>query len=970
MRNTTSSGTLGSLLEIEDLVRWAKETKQPIISLVNQTMHDHLTFIQKCIKEGIVPVVGLELTVAWGESVTSRFALQGELGWPLIVCATNAAGYTNLIALSTYGCTHGKTGTQPVVDWPTIKNHSGGLVAFYSPLPTQMQTAMQRQPAIISPEKRLAEGTLEVVGPLPPRTVYLRPKEDHETYLYLNRIINNDDTWSELEKPMPQPFDWQRSVPGDWINTDYGIGKNTNFTPSFGKTNDDFVALCYSELSKRGLMNERHIARLEYELTTILKFGYVDYFFIVSDLIDYARTHCGGYFSAGRGSVGSSLVAYLLGITRVDPIAIAGFGVELPFDRFLNSGRKTMPDIDMDFLPEDRAAVIAYLGAKYGQEAVSHISTVLTLGAKAAVRDLARVSGKLTPEIENAIKQFPDDQHLTLDMVFDSHIYEASKEVKDFEWLMRIARKLEGKTKGYGVHASGIAVSAVPMSGIVPMYLLNDRQLTQYGQDALESIGIVKFDVLGLRTLQSIKDALVKIKDTDGYDINLDLLPIDDPEIYQFINNTDMVGVFQWDTYNYRRVVSDVKPTNFQQLVDLNTLGRSAALLSGLTEKYINRKNGMLVEPLHSRLAGLMLDTYELPLYQEQMMSLFAKLANYTMSEADDVRKAIGKKIPEVMQQQKGKFAAGCIANGLTQEEVDEIWAIIDKFSKYTWNYGHAVAYTKICYETAYLACYYPAAWYCALIDNADSSQEVGRYQAEMLKRGVKVLPVDINKSGIRHQVLPGNSVLSGFSGLRYVSDETAQKLLDIRKAGPFVSVNDFFARVPAKLLNKTAVRSLYCAGAFDSLVGDDAAILEQRIGDPTLRDLRLNQYNRCGKVVVDPLTLVEGFYHNDLSQLTSMPQVVLLRYVVDCRVIFTKKGNKRMAFVTFEGAGVRNELVYPPDKFTKVDTLTKGSLYEFVCEYGYNGPIIVRSKLLHPIEATDSKKTKAKKEPEEQNAN
>jgi len=964
MRNTTSPGTLGSLLEVDDLIRWAKETKQPILSLVNKTMHDHLHFIQKCAKSGITPVVGLELLVSWDDSVATKFAVQGELGWPLVVLATNHVGYKNLIALSTYGCTTGKVDIQSVVDWPTIRKYKDGLVAFYSPIPPQLQVAITRQPNIAHPDKKVSDGTLQVLGPLPQRVVYLNPKEDHETYLYLNRIILNDDTWSELEKPSPQPFDWSALATVNWASVDYGIGKNTNFTPSFHKTDEDFVSLCYAELDKRGLMDERHIARLEYELSTILKFGYVDYFFIVSDLIAYARSNCGGYFSAGRGSVGSSLVAYLLGITRVDPIAIAGFGVELPFDRFLNSGRKTMPDIDMDFLPQDRAAVIAYLGAKYGHESVSHISTVLTLGAKAAIRDLARVSGKLTPEVEAAIKLFPDDQHLTLDMVMDSHVYDAIKDVKDFDWLLGVARKLEGKTKGYGVHASGIAVSAVPMVDVVPMYLLNDRQLTQYGQDSLESIGIVKFDVLGLRTLQSIKDALVKIKESEGYEINLDTIPIDDPSIYEFINNTDMVGLFQWDTYNYRRVVADVKPHNFQQLVDLNTLGRSAALLSGLTDKYIARKNGAPSEPLHNRLAGMMLDTHELPLYQEQMMSLFVKLANYSMSEADDVRKAIGKKIPEVMEQQKGKFAAGCIANGLTQDEVDEIWAIIDKFSKYTWNYGHAVAYTKICYETAYLACHHPAAWYCALIDNAESSQEVGRYQAEMLKRGVSVLPVDINKSELRHKVLSSKSVLSGFSGLRYISDETAQKLLDIRRNAKFESVEDFLSRVPAKIINKTALKSLYCAGAFRSLIGaemnqNDYSVLTKRIGEPTLVDLQLNQYNRCGRVVVDPIDLIDGFYHKSLSELKTMQQVVLLRYVVDCRVIYTKKGNRRMAFVTFEGAGVRDELVYPPDKFINVETLTKGSLYEFTCEWGYKGPIIVRSKLLHPIPVTDSKENK-----------
>lgn len=938
---TTSAGTLGSVVSVDELVAYGVANKFKTLSLVNKTMHDTLTFIQKCKKAGIQPVVGLDLTVGWGESVATKKRIANKLGWRLVVLAVTPVGYRNLVALSSYGCTVGIYESQPLVDWAFFAQHNQGLIAFTAGEASSPEEAEAR--------RIFMNNQIHVASDMP--VYYLNP-EDYDTYLYLNRIVLNDNGWNAPPVETSTADLEEILTKFGVVSVDYEIGKNQNFMPSFGVSDTEFMKRCYDELARRGIMDDKHIARLEYELGTIVKFGYIDYFCIVADLIDYARQRCGGYFSAGRGSVGSSLVAFLLGITRVDPIAIVGFGVELPFDRFLNSGRKTMPDIDMDFLPDDRAKIVSYLAMKYGEESVGHITTIMTLGAKAAIRDLARVSGKLTPQIEAIIRAFPDDQHLTLDMIKDSSIYTSNMAVPDFTWLMEIALKLEGKAKGYGVHASGIAVSAVPMKEAVPMYKLNNRIITQFDQDQLEAIGIVKFDVLGVRTLQVIKDCLLKIRDARGLKLDLDVIPIDDPDVYEFINKTQMIGVFQWDTFNYRKVVEDVQPRNFKELVDLNTLGRSAALLSGLTEKYIERKFGrQIIEPLHPRLATLMLETYELPLYQEQIMTLFVKLAGYSMAEADDVRKAIGKKIPELMQEQKKKFADRATANGLTAKEVDDIWAMIDKFSKYTWNYGHAVAYTKICYETAYLACHYPAEYYCALIDNAKSTDVIGLYQAEMLKRGVKILPVDINKSHLTHIVTNG-VVLSGFSGLKYISDTTAEKLLEIRGKGLFKSVDDFMARVPKTLINKTAMKSLVCAGAFDCF---DMSLLENTLGD--LKKLRMNQYNVSGRVTTDPLDLVEGFYHRDVAQLLHMPEVCLLRYVVECREIYTRKGNRQMAFVSLETAGQRDSAAIPPDQWKKVGPVKVGSLYEVKMEYGYSGPIVTDMKLLWPL-AEEAKET------------
>lgn len=689
--------------------------------------------------------------------------------------------------------------------------------------------------------------------------------------------------------------------------------------------------MVYNLIDGRGFSQE-YLDRLEYELNVIHKFGYDEYFLLVHDIIRHTNENLSGYLSAGRGSVGGSLVAYVLGITRVDPIKPDGFDMQIPFDRFINSGRKTMPDIDMDFLPEDRPYIIEYLRYKYGNDRVMHIATVGTLGARAACREVARITGKLTPDIEAIIKSFPNDQSLTLSLVEDSDIYRDSSD--EFKAIFQIAKKLEGVPRSVGVHASGIAVAAKPFTDLcVPLmkHPTSGKVITQYTQPDLEYLGIIKLDILGLNTLKNIK-ATIDLLDGRFTMDQLHNVGIDDVKTYGLVASGLTAGVFQWDTYNYKKLIDKLEPSTYKEFVDLNTLGRSAALLSGLTDKYLEAKQNGFYAPLHDKLTGLMESTYGLPLYQEQIMGVFVALAGYTMQEADDVRKAIGKKIPELMAKHKQMFADRTMANGLTKDDVDVIWSIIDKFSKYTWNIGHALAYTRICYETAYLAANYPVYYYSACAVNAHDAAETQLYISVMRKAGVKVISADINTSGADFKIVDDRTIILGLAGIKKIGDKSLEKLISSRPKGGYYDWKHFLQLTKSSGINKTIIKSLFAAGAFTSFnaQGEIAAYLGM-----SEDDTMLNQYSISGRISYDVSSIIGvppiSSFRPDLNKYDCYA------YLIDHRVIYTKK-HEKMAFVTLEDHRGRYEGVIFPKGYadiTAYDQLHNGGLYVFNLSFG-----------------------------------
>lgn len=951
-RYQTSAGSLKSLLLIDDII----EMSDDVVFITNPYMFDFIDNYNKTKTAGKKFVFGLDVNVAYGKVDLLRI-VDGKpySGYTLVVL--NQIGYKNLVKLSTFSYREGMYQV-PRVDWDTISKYNDGLACVINSYNSSVAINFNRNNlAGVDSEIKIIKSIFGnrlffdkidnydiidmsqylndkyQIQSINSRICLYKSVDDYEAFKYLVSI-NDGIALADVESVAPNVF-FAKDVPQSSFGMfgllslieDYNLDKIEIKIPPHNITDDEFKSMLRLKLSNKNIDDAVHNDRLDYELKTIIGFGYKDYFLIVEDLIKYCNDKLSGYFSAGRGSVGGCLVAYLLGITRIDPVKPVGFSMQIPFDRFLNSGRKVMPDIDMDFMPKDRASIIEYLQLKYGQDSVKYMTTQVTYGSRSSIREVCRVSGWLNDEMERIIKSFPSDQHLDLSMVKSSDIYTSHIDNKNFVKAFEIAEKLEGLPRSLGIHASGISLASYNMDDMIPFIVHNSgKEATQYDQEQLDYMGVIKLDVLGVNALQIIKDTVGLIhpdqKNWDHIDW-LNSIPLDDKSVFTYINKGDISGVFQWDTHSYKTVIKLINPTNFQQLVDLNTLGRSAALLSGLTQKYADRKDGKeLIEPLHPKLKGLMKDTYELPLYQEQIMLIFTSLVGYSSSEADDVRKAIGKKIPQLMEKQKKIFYDRCAINGIDAKDAEEIWFVIDKFSKYTWNLGHAVAYTKLCYETAYLSCHYPAEYYCTFINRASTSEDVNHFISALKKRGIKILPVNINESAAEYTVCNGQ-VMSGLSGTKFVGEKTIAELMKLRGTG-FKSLDEI-RKIPKTLLNKRSVISLLSCGAFDDFTKNGFDDFKRVFGfeDEEIRDALINQIKYSGKINRVPYHLFEEKYDTIVDLIHGKSNVLILGYIIKLKEIYTKSGQK-MAFILVGDDDGDHEMTVFPSTWEKYESVVK----------------------------------------------
>jgi len=876
---TAQGSILKSIITIDDLLAQHKEGDYCLIC--DDTMMSSLQFYRKAKAKGIKPIIGLELEVKLqGEGLESEW---------FFVFAKNNVGFQILVDLQ-----------------------ESLLVLF------EMITSPNL--LSISSTNALSNGNISL------EPVRYLTTDDRQGFQIIKQL-------NEVDVSEGQAYEGQALI--DEFTSqfeDYQLDSQKVSIPPTGFTEEDFKYVVTSRFEALNFhQNQKYVDRFNYELKVITEFGYTEYFMLVYDLIRHCNENLSGYYSAGRGSVGGSLIAYLLGITRINPVEPDGFNIPIPFDRFINSGRKTMPDIDMDFLPQDREYIIEYLRFKYGNERVMNIATINTLGARAAIREVARITGRLTPQIDGIIKSFPHDQSLNLQMIRDSDIYDKNKDNQDFVDLFEQAEKFEGIPRNIGVHASGIALASKPFIELgIPTFIHPNsrKRVTQYEQEDLDYLGVIKLDVLGLNTLQNIKGALDIIPNFTFEDLKK--IPIDSSEVYDLINSGDTAGIFQWDTYNYKKVISQLRPKTFKDLVDLNTLGRSAALLSGLTESYIKRRNGQEdVVPIHPKLKGIMSETYELPLYQEQIMYVFTTLANYSMAEADDVRKAMGKKLPELLLQQKVKFSDRAQANGITIEDVERIWAIIDKFSKYTWNLGHAMAYTRICYETAYLAAFYPVYYYSSCALGAGDSAETQNFISQMKKREVNVIKAHILQSNIENTILDASNIRLGLAGIKKVGKGALEKIGSEMAKQKFISFQDFVKRTKSPSVNRSTIKALLCAGAFDDVWDLQEIKAYLGITDDEYKNLRLNQYSLSGRIAINPQELIECQRFKDLRD---TDYVNVGCYIVDMKEIYTKAKHEKMCFLTVEDFFGRYEITIFPKNYKEIiDINQQLSIGEFV---------------------------------------
>ncbi|MEJ5301471.1 MAG: DNA polymerase III subunit alpha [Thermodesulforhabdaceae bacterium] len=557
--------------------------------------------------------------------------------------------------------------------------------------------------------------------------------------------------------------------------------------------------------------------RLEKEIAVIKKTGFASYFLVVADFISYSKSQ-GIPVGPGRGSAAGSLAAYAMGITDIDPIEHG-----LLFERFLNEERVSMPDIDVDFCQRRREEVLKYVTEKYGADRVAHITTFGTMQAKQVVRDVGRALGVPYSEVDKIAKLIPDSLGMTLQRAFElePRLEELRMQNPQYRELFDIAFVLERLARHASTHAAGIVIADRPIIEYVPLYRdQNGEVVTQYSMKYVEKVGLIKFDFLGLRNLTLIKDAVEMIKKNHGIELDMLNIPLDDKKTYELLCLGDTTGIFQLESAGMRDILVRLKPERFSDIVALVALYRPGPIQSGMVDQYIRAKHGEIpIKYELDELRPILEETYGVILYQEQVMQIASTLANYSLGEADILRRAMGKKIPEVMQAQRNRFLEGCKANNISEEKANKIFDQMEKFALYGFNKSHSAAYAFITYQTAYLKAHYPLEFTASLMNSVlSNSDKIVKLINECREKGIDVLPPDINVSNSGFSVSNGK-IRFGLAAVKNVGEAAVEAILEERsKNGPFSSIFDFCERVDLQKVNRRIIEQLIKCGSFDSI--------------------------------------------------------------------------------------------------------------------------------------------------------
>jgi len=855
---------LDGACRIPDLVQRAKEFNMPAIALTDHgVMYGAIDFYKTAKENGIKPIIGCEVYVTPG----SRFDKKGQRNslYHLILLAKDLEGYKNLSRIVTASYLEGFY-YKPRVDKELLRNHHKGLIALTSCLAGEIPTLILQnriedaRKAINEyldifgedfylelqdnglPEQKIVNSTLikfskELGIPVvATNDVHYINKEDAEIHDILLCIqtgskLNDKNRlrFGTNEFYLRSPEEMERlfhNVPTALENTlkiaelcNLELPLNRIILPTFeipeGETLESyFEKLCWknAELKFKELTPEIK-ERLSYEISIIKQMGFAGYFLIVSDFVNYAKSK-GIPVGPGRGSAAGSLVAYVLGITNLEPTRWG-----LIFERFLNPERVTMPDIDIDFCFERREEVINYVREKYGKDHVAQIITFGTMASRAAIRDVGRVLDVPYGDVDKLAKMIP--QNSTIDEAIENseELRELINQNPTYERIISIAKKLEGYARHASIHAAGIVISKEPIVEYVPLQIMEGNEIvTQFPMTNLEELGLLKMDFLGLRTLTVINDTLKEIKRRYGIEIDINNIPLDDKKVYELLQSGETVGVFQLESKGMRNLLKEVKPEKFEDLIAVLALYRPGPL--GRLESYIKRKRGEEeVKYIHPALEPILAETYGVIVYQEQVMEIAHKLAGFTLGQADLLRRAMGKKLPEVMEQQRELFINGAKERGIPEEIAKEIFEDMAKFAEYGFNKSHSAAYALITYQTAFLKTYYPKEYMSAVLTSVmGNNDKLLRYLAEVKRMGISILKPDINESMVGFTVTD-EGIRFGLSGIKNVGESVAEAIVNEReKNGKFSSILDFINRLDSKYTNKRALESLIKAGAFDSL--------------------------------------------------------------------------------------------------------------------------------------------------------
>ncbi len=879
----TEYSLLDGACKIKPLMELVKEYGMDAVAITDHgNLFGVIEFYKAAKDAGIKPIIGIEAYLA----PESRRKKTKEGLYHITLLAENLEGYKNLLYLSTMSYLEGFY-YKPRMDKELLRGHSRGLIALSGCLSGEIpkkilsgdiggaRRALEEYIDIfgkdnfylelmdIGLEENLTvnQALLDLSKEFGVKIVatndvhYLKP-EDHKAHDILLCIQTgkkyhdpNRMRFQSREVYLRRPEEmWMlfSSTPealrntleiAERVNLELSLDPTKVHLPTFTipdgfKDTDEYLSLIARKgLEQRGKAgNEIYEKRLEYELRTISSIGFSGYFLIVWDIVKKAK-EMGIPVGPGRGSAAGSLVLYSLGVTELDPIEY-----NLIFERFLNTERISPPDVDIDFSDTGRDRIINYVRNLYGEESVSQIITFNRMMARGVIRDVGRALDLSYQEVDRIAKMIPNGPDVTIKNVVETNpelkgIFQSDPKYAE---LLEVAEKIEGQVKNTSIHAAGMVIAPGKIYEYAPLYKSTDGSITtQYDMKSIEEIGLLKIDFLGLRTLTIIQWTEEMIRERHDPDFDITKIPLNDKKTFKLISQGKTLGVFQLESSGFREMLRRLKPSKIEDLIAAIALYRPGPLKSGMVESFIRRKNGR--EPvtyIFPELKPILEETYGVVVYQEQVMQIAAKLAGFTLGQADVLRKAMGKKKPEVMKKQREAFVKGAVKNGYDRKKIEALFDDIEKFSGYSFNKSHAAGYAILSYRTAYLKAHYPAEFLCANMTAETHSQnfteKIHEFVNEARRWKIKVVPPDINRSEYRFTLLDDGSILFGLSAIKNVGEAAVDEIIRAReKGGPFKSFKNFLERIDSRKVNRKVVESLIKAGAFDSIDPNRSKLLE-----------------------------------------------------------------------------------------------------------------------------------------------
>ena len=866
----TEYSLLDGASRVKELIRRTKELGMDSVAITDHgVMYGAVRFYKEAKAQGIHPVIGCEVYLAPGMR-QERAEVDGTRYYHLILLAENETGYRNLVELISLANIEGYY-YKPRIDKELLRQYHEGVIALSACVAGEIPQAIlrgnnERAEALVAeyveifgqdnffleiqdhglPEEKTVNRALREfakkydIGLVATNDVHYVHADDSEFHDILlcvqtGRTINDPDRmrfsgpdyYLKSEEEMAALF---ADYPEALENTaKIAVRCQVDFTfgelqlpfyplPEHFESDDAYLrALCEERLSSRYAdVTDEIRTRLDYELGVIHGMGYASYFLIVWDFINYARGH-GVEVGPGRGSAAGSIVAYLLGITNIDPLRYA-----LLFERFLNPERVSMPDIDIDFDDINRGRVISYVKERYGEDHVAQIATFGTMGAKGAIRDVGRVLEMSFSEVSAITKLVPAELNITLERALKEssdfrRLYDEDESVRR---VIDLARRIEGLPRNTSIHAAGVVIAKNPLSSQVPVWVSEGTLVTEFDKDDVEALGLLKMDFLGLRTLTIIADTVHHVRASHGIDLDVDAIPLVDEKTSQMLCDGDTGAVFQMESAGMTNLVKDLQPKGFVDLIPTVALYRPGPLGSGMVTDFIDGLHGKKkVVYMHPLLEPILKETFGVVLYQEQVMQIVQVLAGFSLGQADLLRRAMGKKKHDLLMAQKEIFLQGCAKNGIEASLANHIFDLLTHFADYGFNKSHSAAYGLLAWQTAYLKAHYPVEFMAGVLTSImDKTDKIPVYIQLCRQMGIKILPPDINSSAATFGIEDG-AIRFGLAAVRNVGENAIVSMERVRaEGGKFRSLVDFCARVDMRAVNKRALESLIKCGAFDSI--------------------------------------------------------------------------------------------------------------------------------------------------------